>query len=152
MTESTDRIEKSVVLRADRARVWKALADADQFGRWFGVALDGTFAPGAHLTGRVTHEGEHQGLRFELTVEQVEPERLLSWRAPFPHLTGDDSPPPATLIVFELDEVAGGTRLTVTESGFDAIPLAHRAAAYRGNDEGWALQMINIERYLDDAA
>lgn len=150
--ESTDRIVKSIILRADRSRVWKALADADQFGRWFGVKLDGAFVPGARLTGGVTHEGEHQGLRFELTVEQVEPERLLSWRAPFPHSIGDDGPAPMTLVVFELDEVAGGTRLTVTESGFDGIPLAHRAAAYRGNDDGWARQMTSIERYLDDAA
>jgi uncharacterized protein YndB with AHSA1/START domain len=150
-TVSTDRIEKSIVLRASRARVWQALSDATQFGQWFGVALDGAFVPGARLAGRVTHPGEHHGLRFDLTVDRVEPERLLSWRAPFPHLPPGGAAP-TTLVVFTLEDAPEGTLLTVTESGFGGVPLAHRAAAYRGNDEGWARQMTNIEGYVRGAA
>jgi uncharacterized protein YndB with AHSA1/START domain len=150
---STDRIEKTVVLRAPRARVWRALADAEAFGRWFGVELAGPFAPGARLTGRVTHEG-YEHLPFEITVERMEPERLLAWRwHPNSVDAGHDyAGEPTTLVVFELDDVAEGTRLTLVESGFDGIPLSRRAAAYRGNDDGWTQQLVAIERYLGGSA
>lgn len=146
---STDRIEKSILLRAPRARVWKALADAKQFGEWFGVKLDGTFSPGARLRGKVSHKG-YEHIPFEITIERLEPEKLFSWRwHPNPIDPGIDySAEPATLVVFELKEVSEGTLLTVVESGFDEIPLSRRLEAYRGNEEGWTAQMKAIERYV----
>jgi uncharacterized protein YndB with AHSA1/START domain len=152
-TTSIDRIEKTVVLRAPRARVWQALTDARSFGEWFGVELAGPFAPGARVTGRITNE-DYQHVPFELTVERMEPERLFAWRW-HPHQVDagvDYSAEPATLVVFELADVADGTRLTVVETGFDSIPLARRATAYRGNDEGWAAQVVAIERYVSGTA
>lgn len=153
MTQTnTDRIEKQLLLHAPLARVWRALSDAKEFGAWFGVELEGTFEPGARLKGSITHEG-YEGLPFEIVVERVEPERLLSWRwHPFAHEPGVDySAEPTTLVVFELDEVPDGVMLRVVESGFDAIPLSRRAKAFAMNDEGWALQMKAIERYLAHA-
>jgi uncharacterized protein YndB with AHSA1/START domain len=146
---STDRIEKTIVLRAPRSRVWRALAHADEFGAWFGMALEGAFVPGAHLTGRITTPG-HEHVTTEITVEQVEPEQLLSYRwhshavEPGVGYAGD----PATLVEFHLADVAGGTQLTVVESGFDRLPLPRRAAAFRRNDQGWAEQLTNIARYV----
>jgi Activator of Hsp90 ATPase homolog 1-like protein len=57
-----------------------------------------------------------------------------------------------TRVVFELADAPGGTLLTVVESGFDRIPLARRAKAFRGNEEGWAAQMTAIEAHLARAA
>ncbi len=150
---TTDRIEKHIVLKAPRARVWRALTDAEAFGQWFGVRLEGPFAPGARLSGRITHEG-YEHLPFEITVDRMEPERLFSWRW-HPHAIEPDtdySGEPTTLVEFELSDVAEGTRLRVVESGFDGIPMSRRATAYRGNDEGWAAQMVAIERYLSGSA
>jgi uncharacterized protein YndB with AHSA1/START domain len=149
---STDRVEKRVLLKAPRGKVWEALADAQKFGQWFGVDLTGSFAPGAHLRGRITHEG-YTHLLLEVTVETMEPERLLSWRwHPNAVEPGTDyTEEPTTLVAFQLDEVEDGTLLTVVESGFDGLPLARRAEAYRGNEEGWALQMQAIERYVTGA-
>ncbi|MGH7881307.1 MAG: SRPBCC family protein [Candidatus Dormibacteraceae bacterium] len=146
---STDRIERKVLIRAPRERVWQALADVEAFGKWFGVDLVGSFAPGAHLQGQVTHKG-YEHLPFDITIERMEPERLLSWRW-HPHAVDpsvDYSTEPTTLVVFELHEVEEGTLLTVVESGFEGIPLARRAEAYRGNEQGWTLQMEAIERYV----
>lgn len=150
---STDRIEKRVLLRAPRARVWRALANAEAFGEWFGVKLAGSFAPGARVRGQVTHKG-YEHVPFEITIERMEPERLFSWRW-HPYAVdpkAEYSTEPTTLVVFELEEVADGTLLTVVESGFDRIPLARRAEAYRGNEQGWAEQMKAIERYVSRAA
>jgi hypothetical protein len=58
---------------------------------------------------------------------------------------------PTTLVVFSLEEVADGILLTLTESGFDAIPLERRAKAFSANDGGWTMQMKLIERYVGDA-
>jgi uncharacterized protein YndB with AHSA1/START domain len=150
---STDRIEKSVLLRVPRARVWQALADAEAFGKWFGVRLNGSFTAGARLRGQVTHPG-YEHVPFDITIEKVEPERLLSWRwHPHPIDPNTDySNEPTTLVVFELKDAPGGTLLTVVESGFDGIPLARRAEAYRGNEDGWAHQMTAVERYVSQAA
>jgi len=146
---STDRIEKSVFLRAPRARVWKALTDWKEFGRWFGVDLAGPLTPGARVTGKITHKG-YEDAPFELIVEKMEPERLFSYRwHPYAHDPKVDySSEPTTLVVFELEEKDRGTMLTVVESGFDRIPLARRAEAYRMNDGGWAEQMKSIERHV----
>lgn len=148
-TTGTDRIEKKVLLRAPRERVWRALTDARQFGQWFGVDLAGTFAPGQRLRGRITHK-DYSHVTMEITVERLEPERLVSWRW-HPYAVDpavDYSSEPTTLVEFHLEEVANGTQLTVVESGFDRIPVARRAEAYRMNDGGWTAQVKNIERYV----
>ncbi|HMD50711.1 MAG TPA: SRPBCC family protein, partial [Bryobacteraceae bacterium] len=141
------------LLRAPRARVWLALADAEQFSSWFGVKLKGPFAPGARLRGQVTHPG-YEHVPFEITIERMEPEKLLSWHW-HPHAIDpklDYSAEPTTLVVFELADAPEGTLLTVVESGFDGIPLARRLEAYRGNDNGWATQMKAIEKYVSQPA
>jgi uncharacterized protein YndB with AHSA1/START domain len=150
---STDRIEKRILLHAPPKRVWRALADAEAFSQWFGVKLNGPFAPGARLQGQVLHKG-YEHMKFEITIDRMEPERLFSWRW-HPHPTdpqADYSTEPATLVVFELEAVAEGTMLTVVESGFDGIPLARRAEAYRGNEQGWTAQMKAIEQYVSQEA
>ena len=146
---STDRIEKKIVLRAPRARVWRAIADAKEFGTWFGAKLEGAFAAGARVRGRVTIPG-YEHLEMEFTIERIEPERLLSlrWHPYAIDPAVDYSGEPTTLVEFRLEEVAGGTELTVSESGFDQIPAARRAEAFRMNERGWATQLKNIERHV----
>ena len=96
----------------------------------------------------------YKGHRFEFAVDRVEPMRLFSFRwHPFAMDSGVDySKEPTTLVVFKLDEVADGTMLTVTESGFDRIPIERRAKAFAANEGGWAAQMKLIEKYLAQQA
>ena len=157
---STDRIEKKIVLRAPRARVWRAISDAKEFGTWFGVELDGPFVAGALLTGRIVPtradpevaraQKPYEGARFEITVERIEPMRLLSFRwHPFAvDPSHDYSREPTTLVVFELAEAANRVELTITESGFDRLPPERRAKAFDMNEQGWAGQAKLIEKYL----
>jgi uncharacterized protein YndB with AHSA1/START domain len=157
---STDRIEKKVLLRAPLKRVWRALSDSTEFGTWFGMKFDGPFAPGATLHGVIVPttvnaevakaQKEHEGKAFEITIERMEPERLFSFRwHPFAVEPGVDySAEPTTLIVFALEEVADGVLLTVTESGFDRIPLARRVKAFTANQQGWTMVVKLIEGYL----
>lgn len=157
---NTDRIEKQILLRAPLARVWKAVSDAREFGLWFGVAFDGPFVAGQRLVGRVVPttvdpevaklQAPHAGARFEITVERIEPMRRFAFRwHPFavdPAI--DYAQEPMTLVLFELEQVEGGTRLTISESGFDRIPLERRAKAFTANEGGWEKQAQLIAKYL----
>lgn len=160
----SDRIEKKILLRAPRARVWRALTDAEEFGHWFGVKFDGPFVPGAVQRGVIVPttvdadvakaQQEYAGMPFEITVDRIEPERLFAFRwHPFAVERGVDySGEPTTLIVFTVEEVPNGTVLTVTESGFDRIPLARRAQAFTANEQGWAMVIRLIEKHLAHAS
>ena len=53
-----------------------------------------------------------------------------------------------TEVVFELLETATGIELTITESGFDRVPLERRASAFANNEQGWTIQTQLIEKYL----
>jgi len=160
---NTDRIEKKILLRASPQRIWRALSDSAEFGYWFGVKFDGPFAPGASVHGFITTtkvdaevaaaQKPHEGKPFDITIEQMEPEKLFSFRwHPFAIEPGVDySGEPATLVVFALEQVEDGVMLTITESGFDQIPLARRAKAFSANDGGWSMVVKLIDRYVGDA-
>jgi uncharacterized protein YndB with AHSA1/START domain len=151
MPSSTDRIEKSVVLSAPRSRVWRALTNVREFNTWFGVELTTTFVPGAVVSGKITSKG-YEHLVVTVWVETIEPERAFSFRW-HPNATDasvDYSAEETTLVAFTLDEVPEGTRLVVTESGFDALPESRRLQAFDGNSNGWASQLKRIAKYLAD--
>jgi uncharacterized protein YndB with AHSA1/START domain len=149
----TDRIKKSIELKAPVARVWRALTDHEEFGTWFRVRLDGPFVPGQVSRGNVLHPGfEH--VEWKSTVQKMEPERLFSftWHPYAIDPNEDYSKEPPTLVEFTLEKTATGTLLRVVESGFDKIPSKRRAEAFRMNEGGWAAQMKNIELYVGQAA
>jgi len=149
MTTTSDSIQREVFLKAPRSKVWKALTDSRQFGEWFGVIIEHPFTPGARVTAKVTHP-EYKDLRFDMLIQDVLPEQRFSWRW-HPNAidrTRDYSAEPTTLVVFSLEDAPGGTRLKVTESGFDAVPAERRLDAYRGNTQGWDYQMGAIEKYV----
>jgi len=165
MSESVpDRIEKQVMLNAPLARVWQAITDSHQFGSWFGVKFPGPFKAGQRIVGHITPttmdpqvaamQKPHEGKAFDITVDRIEPQKLFSFRW---HPYGVDpnvdySKEPMTLVEFVLREVPGGVMLTVTESGFNGVPLARRAEAFKMNEGGWAAQMKLIEKYVAKAS
>jgi uncharacterized protein YndB with AHSA1/START domain len=146
---NTDRIEKQILLRASRSRVWRALTNAKEFGSWFGVALEGELIAGATVRGKITVPG-YTHVTMEVVVARLEPEELFSYRwHPYAiDMNVDYSAEPMTLVEFRLAEAKGGTLLTIVESGFDSIPAARRAEAFRMNDGGWTAQLANIERHV----
>ncbi len=155
-TTTTDRIEKKTLLRAPRARVWRALTDSKEFGAWFGMEMEGAFEAGKAVAGRIKHTGENdpmyrfRDMRFEMVIDRIEPERLFSyrWHPGLPEPGKDYSSEPMTLVEITLTDDPGGTLLTVVESGFDAIPSERSAEAFHMNTEGWDGQMMALDRYL----
>jgi len=147
---STDRIEKEVRIKAPISRVWRALSNAEEFGKWFGADLTGkSFVPGQSIQGQFNIPG-YEKRSLELVVDRIEPETYFSYRwhpccSKEPVDLSHETP---TLVEFMLSEENGNTLLRVVESGFDSLPLERRAAAFASNSGGWAAQLGNIERYV----
>lgn len=162
MNSDTDQIRKQIVLRAPRERVWEAITDAAKFGTWFGVEFDEGFVAGQRVRGRVVptqvdaevakSQEPYTGLEFVVVVERIDAMDHFSFRwhpgsSTEPGRTDDEM----TLVTFELADAEAGILLTITESGFDRVPLERRAKAFADNDGGWAAQTKLIEKYLQDA-
>ena len=157
---SNDRIEKEVVLRAPLDRVWRAISDADEFGRWFGVRFDGPFVAGASVTGVITPttvdedvaraQEPYAGKSDTWQIVAVEPQRRLAFRwHPYAVEDGTDySQEPTTLVEFTLAETSDGVLLRIVESGFDKLPAERRVSAFEHNSEGWAAQTELVRKYL----
>lgn len=168
-----DCIEKEVLLRAPVSRVWRALTDTREFGEWFGVKLDGAFVEGQTITGSFDVQFDENSLMeyqrslgltpsgvkmpsgpaVFCTVERLEPERYFSFRW-IPYGIDAECDPerePTTLVEFRLEPVAEGTRLLITESGFETVPPHRRERAFRMNQGGWTAQADNIRQYVEGA-
>lgn len=155
----TDKIAKTTTLKAPLAKVWHAISDSKAFGTWFGMTVDGPFVEGRTVMGAIAKtqvddaiaktQEPYVGMRCELRIERIVPQRLLTFRW-HPGTDPADMGPnaPTTLVTFELAEVPGGTRLTVTESGFDALPIDKRAKAFADNEGGWEAQLTLVAKYL----
>jgi len=146
---SNDRIERQIELKAPLSRVWKALTDHREFGKWFRVNLENPFKPGETTRGNITYPG-YEFLKMQVAVQKMEPERYFSftWHPYAVDPKKDYSGETPTLVEFRLESTASGTLLKVTESGFEKIPPERRDEAFRMNDGGWAEQMKNIEAYV----
>ena len=146
---NTNKIERSIELQAPVSRVWRALTDYREFGTWFRARLETSFEPGKTVHGQMTYPG-YEHIPFEASVLKMEPERLFSFTWP-PYSEDpqvDVSKEPPTTVEFRLEPTTTGTRLTVTETGFEKLSPRLRAEAFRGNEQGWAEQMKNIERHV----
>ena len=142
-------IEKRLELKAPVSRVWRALSDSREFGAWFGVKIDGPFVPGQLSQGQITYKG-YEHLRWQAVIQKMEPERFFSftWHPYAIDPKKDYSKETPTLVEFRLEKSAGGTLLTLTESGFDKLPADRYPDAMRMNDSGWTQQMKSIERHV----
>ncbi|CAN7442990.1 SRPBCC family protein [Duganella sp. LjRoot269] len=144
-----NEIEKQIDVKALLSRVWRALTDYREFGQWFQVRLDGPFVPGQACAGAMTYPG-FEGKPFTVMVKEIQPERLFSytWHPYALDPDRDYDAEPQTLVVFTLQEIAGGTRLTVNESGFDSLPADRREEAFSMNEGGWEAQLQNVARHV----
>lgn len=153
-----DKIEKTATLKAPLAKVWHAISDSTAFGTWFGMTFDGPFVEGKSVIGAIAktqvddevakHQEPYVGMPCELRIERIVPLKLFAFRW-HPGADPDLEPnAPTTLVTFEIEEVPEGTRLTITESGFDALPLERRAKAFTENEGGWEAQLSLVAKYL----
>lgn len=145
-----DTIEKSIRLAAAPDRVWRALSDAAEFGRWFRADVTGEMREGAVLGCRSLYPGtEH--MRWDMRILTMEPNRRLVWDWPAfdPSAFPEDPDSDARLTVeITIAPEGDGTRLTLTERGFAALPEGPALAVWQRNEGGWTMQLDNIADHV----
>jgi len=146
----TDRIEKTIDINAPVERVWRAITDPVEFGEWFRVELDGGFIPGEFTRGRMTYPG-YEHLKWEVKVVGMQrPDRFsFEWHPFAVDPDVDYSKEPPTLVEFHLAATPNGTRLTVTESGFEKIPAHRMPEAFIRDESGWTQQVLNVKAHVE---
>jgi uncharacterized protein YndB with AHSA1/START domain len=136
-----DEVRRTIEIRAPRERVWAALTEPNELIRWFPTErAEIDLRPGGEAS-FVWAEGVDEAI-----VDVVEPpDRLVfRWRP-----AGLDRP--YTTVSFTLDEIEGGTELTLVESGFASLPDQIAEQSQEGNDEGWRKELEELKAYLEAA-
>ena len=151
-SSGTDRIDRTIDIDAPPERVWRALTDANELSKWFKVSLDGEIAAGREVWMTSLHEG-HEHIRFRVAfIELTPPVRFVwEWHANAVDQAFDYSKEKRTTVTFTLEPTARGTRLTVSETGFDGVSLSRRAKAFSENSKGWTEVIRWIKGHVEDA-
>lgn len=144
-----DRIERAITVKAPIDRVWTALTDHREFGTWFRVRLQGPFLLGQVTRGEISEPG-YEGWPFWAVPVTMEAPHLFAFDWPAevdvtPEMRG---PGRSTRVEFRLQAVEGGTRITISESGFAALPPDKALAKFRDNEGGWAIQADRIGAHV----
>lgn len=148
--DMSNSIEKSIEMNAPVARVWRALTDYHEFGAWFRVDMHAPFEVGKEASGNILYPGFEHIVWRAVIKEMREPDLFSFTWHPYAIEPGVDySAEEPTLVEFRLQPTATGTKLTVTESGFDKVPSHRRSEALRMNEGGWAEQVKNIKRHVE---
>lgn len=125
------RIDRTIEIKAPADRVWRALTSAAELSAWFQVTIDGAMTADAEVWMTSTH-AEHTGQRFRVRIVEM-------------------IPPSRTRVTFTLEPSARGTRVSLSETGFDEISLARRAKVYQDNSEGWAEVLVWLQTHVEKA-
>jgi uncharacterized protein YndB with AHSA1/START domain len=146
------RIDRTIEINAPRERVWRALTNAEDLSAWFQVKIEGAIAPDTEVWMTSLHPG-YQGQRFRVRfTEMTPPERFVwEWHPGEVDPAVDYSREPRTTVTFTLEPSARGTRLNVSETGFDEISLARRAKVYKDNSQGWPEVLVWLQKHVEEA-
>ena len=146
------RIDRSIEIQAPPERVWRALTDAGEILAWFKIKIEGQFKAGSEVW-MESVDPAYAGHRFRVhVVEMTAPKRLVwKWHPGEIDPAVDYSREPRTTVTFTLEAAGRGTRLSVSETGFDEISLARRAKVYGDNNQGWTDVLANLQKYVEGA-
>jgi uncharacterized protein YndB with AHSA1/START domain len=145
-----NRIDRTIEVNAPPDRVWRVLTTAKDLAAWFEMKVEGEIAPGAEVWMTTTNPA-YAGQRFVVRVTEMTPPRRFAWQwhpgAIDPAV--DYSKEPWTTVTFTLEPSAGGTRLSVAETGFNDVSLARRAKVFTDNSQGWTEVIVWIQKYAE---
>jgi uncharacterized protein YndB with AHSA1/START domain len=115
------------------------------------MKIEGDIAPGREVWMTVTQPGQYNGMRFPVKiVEMTAPRRFVwEWHPGAVDAKTDFAKEPRTTVTFTLEPAGGGTRLSVSETGFDALAIERRAKAYNENTQGWNEVLVWLQTHAE---
>ena len=151
-TAQLSRIDRAIEINASPERVWRALTDEQELSTWFQVSIEGRIVAGGEVWMTSVHP-QHAGQRWPVRIVELTPPRRMvwHWHPGEVEQARDYSREPQTTVTFTLEPSVHGTRLRVSETGFEAIDLARRVKAYEDNAQGWTEVLVWLQAYVETA-
>lgn len=142
-----DSIERQIIIRAPKERVYSAITDPKQIVSWFPDTIHGTLEVGATPT-----IGFGKTTVYQIYVVAANPHEYFAYRWVPGNadgtngFTGDVLAIPNTLVEFRLKDDPQGTALTLTESGFSTLPRMVTEKKFEENSGGWDDMLDRLEK------
>ncbi len=144
-----DAIVKEFITTASKEKVFQAISDPSQIVKWFPDAVEGDLKTNSRATFIFNGHG-----KAPVYIVAVEPNNYFAYR----WVPGSNSDPkgadkdilerPTTLVEFRLEDVAGGTKVMLKESGFSSLPAEAVEKAFGENTHGWGFMLGRLEKIL----
>jgi len=138
------RIDRTIEIDAPRERVYRALTTPSELKEWFRTDVEGELKPGASVW--MTYDVH----RFQVEiVEMTAPDKVVwLWHPGGVDPAVDYSKENRTMVTFTLEATAAGTRLHLSETGFEEVSLARRAKVFEENTKGWDEVLVWLREYV----
>ena len=136
-------VERSIWIAAPRERVWRAITDPTQIEKWFSPGTPWRLSA-LEVGGRLfVHNPETGAEMHTQVIELVDPPHQL--------VTRSEPAPPETphVTTYTLEEENGGTRLTVTHSGYELEPDDRRWNNMEQNAFGFGMMLENLQAHIE---
>jgi uncharacterized protein YndB with AHSA1/START domain len=134
-------VERSIWIAAPRERVWQAITDPQQLDKWYATHFKWEI-PTLHVGAQVTFYNSDTDI-LHATIEVLDP--LHEWR-----LRWDPVEQGVVLVTtFLLEEENGGTRATITETGYGSLPEDQRRQWIDSIDSGYTMSMENLKAHVE---
>jgi uncharacterized protein YndB with AHSA1/START domain len=140
-TKDKFSVERSIWIDASRERVWAAITDPKLVQEWFSPTTPWELSA-LEVGGRLYVKEEETGNELYVQViEQVEPPRRFITRSAPPEIP--------YVTVYVLEEENGGTRLTLTHSGYELAPEDSRPNSMEQNAFGFGMMLENLRAQVE---
>jgi len=147
MTGAADTVavERSIWINAAREKAWRAVTEPEHLNQWYATYYHWDI-PNLYVGTTVTFYNKDDRADHQIaTIAIVDPPRQFTVR-----WEPDRRFPAMTLVTtFRLEEENGGTRVTIHESGYEALPEDIRQEWFDATGGGYTMSMENLKSYLE---
>jgi uncharacterized protein YndB with AHSA1/START domain len=133
-------VERDIWIKAPRERVWQAITNADTIQQWWGDYWD---IPTLEVGATIKFGTKDDPMLATIAVLDPPREFVIQW----PPQEQYHSIPILTRYV--LEEENGGTRINVSETGFEALPDDIRQKRYESTAQGYATVLADLKKLLE---
>ena len=142
-SEKSFAVERSIWIAASRERVWSAITDPTQLENWFSPGTSWKLTA-LEVGGRLFIPDPETGDETNVQVIRLvdRPQRFVTHSLPA-------SPGSSEVTAYLLQEERGGTRLTITNSGYELLPDDGRWSAMEQNAFGFGMMLENLRAYIE---
>lgn len=140
-SKQTFAVERSIWLKAPIERVWQAVTDPAQIQQWYSPGTPWRLSA-LEVGGKLSaYDPESNADTHVQVIEVLDPPRLFVTRAL------SEGAEPEHVISYYLMEENGGTRLTLTDAGYEREADAHNTMEQ--NAFGFGMVLENLQAYID---